>query len=101
MTRELIYKSQDDSLEFKFQFIVKRNLRYTHLGKSWPKHTQCLMFCNGLLNCFETIIKHEKDEDNQVYAYKLVAEKCITKSYYNSFKHELLSFISDNIEKLN
>ena len=74
---DIIYKTTDNSLEIRLQFIVRNRLKYTHLGKGWPKHTQCLMYSNGLLDCFETAIKHEKDEDNQVYAYRLVAEKCL------------------------
>jgi len=74
---DIIYKTSDNSLEIRLQFIVKNRLKYTHLGKGWPKHTQCLIYSNGLLNSFETIIKHNKDEDNQAYAYRLVAEKCM------------------------
>lgn len=74
---DIIYKTSDNSVEIRLQFIVKNRLKYTHLGKGWPKHTQCLMYSNGLLDCFETIVKHQKDVDNQVYAYRLVAEKCI------------------------
>ncbi len=74
---DIIYKTSDNSLEVRLQFIVAKRLKYTHLGKIYPKHTQCLMYSNGLLDCFETVIKHAKDEDNQVHAYKLVAEKCL------------------------
>ena len=75
--KQVTYKSSDNSLEIKLKFIVKNRLKYTHLGKTYPKHTQCLMYSNGLLDCFETIVKHNNDEDNQVYAYKLTAEKCM------------------------
>jgi hypothetical protein len=74
---DIIYKTSDNTLEIRLQFIVRNRLKYTHLGKGWPKHTQCLMYSNGLLDCFETVVKHNKDEDNQVYAYRLVAEKCL------------------------
>lgn len=74
---DIIYISPDKSLKIRLQFIVKNRLKYTHLGKGWPKHTQCLLYSNGLLDCFETVIKHAKDEDNQIFAYKLVAEKCL------------------------
>lgn len=75
--KEIVWKSEDDSLEIKLQFINKNKLKYTHLGKSWPKHTQCLMYFNGLLKCFETIIKHERDKDNPLFAHRLVAERCM------------------------
>lgn len=74
---DIIYKSSDSSLEIRLQFIVKSRLKHTHLGKGWPKHTQCLLYSNGLLDCFETIVKHKKDEDSPKFAYKLVAEKCL------------------------
>ena len=50
------------SLEYKLEFIRKKQLRYTHLGKSFPIHTQCLLYRNDLLIYGETIIKHEKDK---------------------------------------
>ncbi len=75
--KEIIWKSDDNSLEIKLQFITKNQLKYTHLGKSWPKHTQCLMYSNGLLKCFETVVKHERDEDNPLFAHRLVAERCL------------------------
>lgn len=75
--KDIVYKSSDGSLEIRLQFIVKGKLKFTHLGKSWPKHTQCLMFSNGMLDCFETIVKHANDKDDPKYAYKLVAEKCL------------------------
>lgn len=76
--KDIIYISEDKSLTIRLQFIVKNQLKYTHLGKSYPKHTQCLMYSNGLLKCFKTIVKHYKDTDDQLFAYKLVAEKCIS-----------------------
>lgn len=75
--KDIIYTTGDKSLEIKLVFIVKNRLKYTHLGKGWPKHTQCLMYSNGLLDCFETIVKHNNDVDDQKFAYKLVAEKCL------------------------
>jgi hypothetical protein len=73
---DIIFKA-DESLTIRLHFIVKNRLKYTHLGKGYPKHTQCLMYSNDLLDCFETIIKHANDEDNQSFAYKLVGEKCL------------------------
>ena len=74
---DIIYLSSDNTLEIRLQFIVKYRLRYTHLGKTYPKHTQCLIYENGLLKGFETIIKHNDDVDNQQFAYKLVGEKSL------------------------
>ena len=63
--------------EVRLHFIVANKFKRYHVGKSWPKHTQCLMYENGLLSHFETVIKHSNDEDNPAFAYKLVAEKCL------------------------
>lgn len=75
--KDIIYKTSDGSLEYRLSYIVKNNFRLTHLGKSWPLHTQCLLYCNGLLQHFETIIKHRNEKSNQEFAYKLVSEKCL------------------------
>lgn len=91
---DIIYKSSDNSLEIRLQFIVKNRLRYTHLGKSWPKHTQCLIYSNGLLDSFAQIIKHSRDEDNQKFAYKLVAEKCL-KTIHNKWLRGQVRLILD------
>lgn len=82
--KDIVYKSYDGSLEIRLQFIVKNRLKSNHFGKNWPKHTQCLMYSNGLLDCFETVVKHEKDQDNQCFAYRLVAEKCL-KTIHNKW----------------
>jgi len=101
---DIIYKTSDNSLEIRLQFIVKHRRKYTHVGKGWPKHTQCLMYSNGLLDHFETIVKHYKDEDNQVFALRLVAEKCIktlnNKWLRNQVRAELNKAL-DNIKSQN
>jgi hypothetical protein len=97
----IIWKSSDNSLEIKLQFIVKNELKYTHLGKGWPKHTQCLLYTNGLLKYFETIVKHNKDEDNPIYAYRLVAEKCL-KSISNKWvRGEVRLLLNEALLKYN
>lgn len=96
---DIIYKTSDNSLEIRLQFIVKNNLKYTHLGKGWPKHTQCLMYFNGLLNCFETVVKHAKDEDNQVYAYRLVADKCLNNISNKWLRSEVELLLNKALEK--
>lgn len=73
------WKSSDNSLEYLLEFKIKHQLVYTHLGKSYPKHTQCLIYRNGLLQHFETIVKHAKDKDDEKFALKLVGEKCLKK----------------------
>lgn len=98
---DIVYKASDGSLEIRLQFIVKRRLKFTHLGKGWPKHTQCLMYSNGLLDCFETVVKHEKDEDNQTYAYRLVAEKCLKTIPNKWLRGEVRLMLNEALAKQN
>lgn len=93
----IVYISQDKSVEIRLQFLVNRQLKYTHLGKGWPKHTQCLMFVNGLLQCFETIVKHAKDEDNQAWAFKRVAEKCIKTLYSKETRMKIREILDKDL----
>lgn len=73
---EISYKTQDGCMEVKLVYIVKHRYHYYRgLGKSWPKHTQCLMFINGLLIEFGEVVKHQKDPDNQAFAYKEATRK--------------------------
>lgn len=103
--KEVIYKSEDGTINITLQFRVQQRLKFTHLGKGWPKHTQCLVFYNGLLSHFETIVKHAKDEDNQIFAYRLVAEKCLktisNKWLRGQVRIELNKFIEEEKELLN
>lgn len=97
--KDIIYQSSDGTLQIRLQFIVVNRLRNTHLGKSWPKHTQCLMFTNGLLDCFETIVKHQKDQDNQVFAYRLVAEKCLKNISNKWMRTQVRTLLNEELRK--
>ena len=98
---DIYYITEDNSLEIRLQFIIKNRLKYTHLGKSWPKHTQCLMYSNGLLKCFETVVKHAKDEDNQMYACRLVAEKCLSNISNQWLRSQVRTALNEGLKKLN
>ncbi len=97
---DIIYITKDNSLEIRLQFIIKNNLKYTHLGKGWPKHTQCLMYSNGLLKCFETVVKHAKDADNQMYACRLVAERCLSTISNKWLRGQVRIMLKERLEKL-
>lgn len=88
------YQTTDKSLIYEFQFIQKSELVMTHLGKTYPKHTQCLMFENGLLVNFSTIRKHEKDKDNLFFALRYTFENTIKviniKSLRNGIRKEVI-----------
>lgn len=57
------------------------------------------MYTNGILDCFETIVKHEKDKDNQVYAYRLVAEKCLKTISNKWLRSQVRLVLNEALEK--
>ena len=63
---------------------MKRQLKYYYVGKTYPVHTQCVLWCNGLLQDFATVIKHDKDEHDPKFAIKLCGEK-VLKSINNKW----------------
>ena len=94
-SNDITYRSGDNSVDVRFQFIVQRRLKYTHLGKGWPKHTQCLLWCNGLLVASAIVVKHALDEDDPIFAFKLTARKCIEQYTSNtSYRSELVDLIN-------
>lgn len=78
-----------DKLIYELKFTRRSQLKYTHLGKGWPIHTQCILMRNGLLLSSRTIIKHAKDPDNKLFAYRLVAESCMKVISNNSIRAEV------------
>lgn len=75
---ELIYTSGDNTLTVKLVYIVKSQIKYYRgVGKAWPKHTQCLVFVDGLFHGFGEVVKHDQDIDNQAFALKLATKKAI------------------------
>jgi len=87
---EITYTTQDKTIEVKLVYIVKQRLHnYPGIGKSWPKHTQCLAFVNGLLSSYGEVVKHEKDLDNQSYAFKEATRKALNKINLKCIREEL------------
>lgn len=87
---EITYTTEDGSIEVRLLYIVKRRLRnYPGIGKSWPKHTQCLCFLNGLMHSFGEVVKHEKDPDNQAYAFKKATEIAVEEINLKHVRSEL------------
>lgn len=74
---EITY-SPDESMTIQLVYSCGTKLKMTSLGKTWPKHTQCLMYMNGLLQSFGTVVKHANDIDDPKFAYKLVTTKALT-----------------------
>ena len=78
MKTRVLYVSPDNTIKIELVYIVIKVLKiYPGIGKTYPKHTQCLVYINNILAGFSTVIKHEFDEDNQNYAYKLVTKKAM------------------------
>lgn len=97
---EISYKTDDGSIQITLKYIVGRGFHnYPGIGKSWPKHTQCLCFVNGLMKGFGEVVKHEKDLDNQKLAYKLATKKAIEKMNLKYLRKELWLKLLNEIEK--
>ena len=94
------YETSDKSLKYEFHFIQKSKLVMTHLGKTYPKHTQCLMFENGLLKHFSTIKKHSKDDDDLFFALRYTFEDCIKNINLKWLRNEIRNDIIPQIRAL-
>lgn len=94
---EINFKTEDSSIEIKLVYIVKLKLTYYRKNKYWPKHTQCLLFYNGLLLGFGGVVKHERDLDNQNLAYKLATKKVIDKIHFQFIRKELWKMLDTKI----
>lgn len=63
------YSYKDSSLNYEVQFIQGNPLKSTHLGKTYAKRTQCVIKKNGFIVGHNYVTKHNKDVDNNRYAY--------------------------------
>ena len=87
---KITYITPDKSIEVKLVYIVKRRLHnYAGFGKTWPKHTQCLCYINGLFHSFGEAVKHEKDVDDQKFAFKIATGKALLKLNAKDIRQEL------------
>ena len=96
---EITYKTKDESIEIKLVYIVRTRLHnYKGVGKTWPKHTQCLMFVNGLLEGYGEVVKHEKDTDNQKFAFKEATNRVMHKINLKFIREELWKKVLNEVE---
>lgn len=96
---EITYLTEDKSVEVKLVYIVRRNLkRYRGIGKCYPKHTQCLMFVNGLLRGYGEVVKHEYDEDDPSFAFKEATRRVMHKLTGKWLRTELWRLVLEKIE---
>ena len=75
--KDIKYKEKSTGSTIKLSFNITTLSRKTYLGDKIAKHTQCLIFKDGFLIGFNTIIKSHRDPDNEKFAVKLVAERCL------------------------
>lgn len=87
-------------IEIRLVFNIQNRLKYTYLGKGWPKHTQCLMYVNNFLMCSETIVKHERDIDNKAFACRRVAESCMKKISNKWLRAQVRIKLNEELAKL-
>lgn len=88
-TMEVTYTSEDN-FEVRLVYIVKPRYRnYPGIGKCWPKHTQCLMFINGLFVGHGEVVKHQLDEDNKRYAIVAATKKVMNKIHFTDIRKKL------------
>lgn len=98
---DIIFKNSKDSRELiRLKFISKRTYRKYYCGKSWPIVTQCLLFEDGILKCFYTITKHDKDANDLHFAYNLVSEKCISQLSNTYIQSQLRSLVVKRLKEL-
>jgi len=96
------YTTKDTSLNIKIEYKVARSFKnYPGIGKAWPKETQCLVYINGLLRGNGSVIKHEKDLDNQEYAYKLATKKAINCINLKFIRKEIWEILNNKLIKNN
>jgi hypothetical protein len=96
------YTTSDKSIYVKMTFTRVQRKKIYHVGKSWPIHTQCVISVNGLVESFATVVKHNIDEDNPQFAYKIASRKAtaqlntylkaqLNRVIHNQIQHGLLS----------
>lgn len=80
-TLRIEYSTDDGRYIVSVEYLYKRMLKYTHIGKVYPIHTQAVLKVNGFVKAVSTIVKHDADEENMKYAFFTV-----TKNVFNEHK---------------
>jgi len=96
---EINYSTKDESIQVKLQYLVGQPKSRNNYGKTWAKTTQCLVFVNGFLKGFATIVKHDSDKDNMKYAYAIVTKKALINSgiYFKFIRKEIWKLLEKEI----
>ncbi len=97
---EIYYKTPDNSIRIKLVYSIGRELKqYAGIGKSYPPQTQCLFFVNGFLRGCGTVVKHEKDKNNQNFAFKLATKKALADFKCKWIRKEIWKIVIDKINE--
>lgn len=97
--RYIFETRRSSGYKIKLEFQQVFSLKYTHLGKGSPLHTQCLLFLEDLHKDTATIVKHANDEDDQLLAYQIVAGKVLKHSWVKEDRKEILKELTKQLEK--
>lgn len=92
------YQSECKSVNIDVEFIQGHPLKFTHLGKTWAKRTQCNIKINGFIAATYYVTKHTKDKDNLKYAYMNAfnpIKKCIYKEARINITNQILEFVNN------
>tara|TARA_R110000803_G_scaffold181338_1_gene243726 strand:+ start:572 stop:889 length:318 start_codon:yes stop_codon:yes gene_type:complete len=98
--KDINYKTEDTSISVNLKYSVAHRMKFYHKGKCWPKHTQCLITINGVIEGFGTVIKHDIDKDNQSFAYKMATKKALEHFNYREGRKEIWKMVHKQLETL-
>lgn len=98
----ILYQTKDTNLQYRLEFFSKQTFKnYLYPGKSYPIATQCVLYKNGLIIAFSTIIKHVKDNHNPGYAVKESAKNVMSKIPYKDIREIIWQKLFDKITQPN
>lgn len=67
--KTFFWKGNDNSLIYEVEFTQGNPLKYTHLGKTYAKKTECIIKSNDFILAVNSVTKHAKDKDDNLYAF--------------------------------
>ncbi len=99
----LQYISSDKSINLTLNYIRTRTLKmYPGVGKTFPLTTQCVIIDNknGLVVATGTVIKHEREkEDNNDYAVRLATKKAIGVVNHRFIRDQIWDLLNKELKK--
>ncbi len=95
---EIIYTTDDISLEYKLTYVSKTILKRYYNGKSYVKLTQVVLYANGLVIHFANVIKHKDDNDDINFAYREATAKVINKIPFKDIRGKIWKLLFEKIQ---